>query len=213
MSGEKRDNRKFPALKVIVVGESEVGKTSIIARFCDGTFDKHFISTIGIDFKIGNIVVDDENFRLQIWDTAGQERFRTITTAFYRGAQACFVVFDISRLETLETLQYWIDKCREQCISEVPIILVGNKIDLLNTKADYDFQSNINSAQEIANVNSIPLLTTSAKTDTNIEDAFASLVRMIRSQRNLENVKTDAKLLQHSLSDTVTEKWDECCHF
>jgi Ras-related protein Rab-1A len=120
--------------KVIVIGNSGVGKTCIVRRYVDNLFSQSFITTIGIDFKIQKVIRDDKHIKLQIWDTAGQERFRTITASYYRGCDAVVLVYDVTDRDSFESVSNWaLSLSRhvdEKCIVK---ILVGNKMD--NEKA------------------------------------------------------------------------------
>ena len=111
-------------LKFLLIGESDVGKSSLLLRYTDGKFPE----SIGVDFKIKRIEVDGKQVRLQIWDTAGQEKFRPITKAYYRGAHGILVLFDLSKRDTFNYTRMWIDSIREDS-SDPNMILVGNKTD------------------------------------------------------------------------------------
>eukprot|EP01130_Rhizamoeba_saxonica_P012368 TRINITY_DN51_c1_g1_i1.p1 TRINITY_DN51_c1_g1~~TRINITY_DN51_c1_g1_i1.p1 ORF type:complete len:200 (-),score=44.70 TRINITY_DN51_c1_g1_i1:45-644(-) len=120
-------------LRVLVIGDSGVGKSALLLRFTDDTFSESFISTIGVDFKTKTLPLGDkkENYHLQIWDTAGQERFRTITHSFYRSAQCCLVVFDVTNRESFESVKnYWLQSIDRYSGQDVEKIVVGNKVDL-----------------------------------------------------------------------------------
>lgn len=118
--------------KVVLIGDSGVGKSSILLRFTDDTFNPEQQSTIGVDFKVKQINIDDKDIKLTIWDTAGQERFRTLTSSYYRGAQGIALVFDVTRRDSFDYLPHWL---KEVCVyspgsgENVVKILVGNKID------------------------------------------------------------------------------------
>ncbi len=118
--------------KVLLVGDSAVGKSSLILQFTDGVFSETFISTIGVDFKIRTVTVHDKRHKLQIWDTAGQERFRTITSAYYRGAHGIFIVYDVTAPLTFEHVTLWsaeITRNADRNRAPAVKILVGNKVD------------------------------------------------------------------------------------
>ncbi|CAF4988266.1 unnamed protein product, partial [Rotaria socialis] len=99
--------------KLLLIGDSGVGKTCVLLRFCDSAFSTTFISTIGIDFKIRTIDLDGRKIKLQIWDTAGQERFKTITTAYYRGAMGIMLVYDITSEKSFDNIKNWIRNIEE----------------------------------------------------------------------------------------------------
>lgn len=117
--------------KILIIGDSGVGKTSILNRFSTDTFNESFISTIGVDFKIKKINVNGTDVKLQVWDTAGQERFRTITSSYYRGAHGIIIVFDVSDRESFLNVDHWIKEIDSFCVNRnIQKILIGNKIDL-----------------------------------------------------------------------------------
>lgn len=123
--------------KILLVGDSAVGKSSLLLQYIECVFSETFISTIGVDFKIRTVVAHDKRLKLQIWDTAGQERFRTITGAYYRGARGIFIVYDVTSMPTFENVTYWAnDITRNADRNRVPAInmLVGNKIDRVDAR-------------------------------------------------------------------------------
>ncbi|KTG34347.1 hypothetical protein cypCar_00033729 [Cyprinus carpio] len=119
------------AIKVVVVGNGAVGKSSMIQRYCKGIFTKDYKKTIGVDFLERQIIVNGEDVRLMLWDTAGQEEFDAITKAYYRGAQACVLVFSTTDRESFEAISSWREKV-EMEVGDIPTVLVQNKIDLLD---------------------------------------------------------------------------------
>lgn len=120
------------SLKIVTLGDSGVGKSSLIFRYIDGAFHTGYVSTIGVDFKIKKLRIGEQDVKLQIWDTAGQERFRTIATPYLRGAHGCVGVFDVTEPQTLDSLQNWIREFRtiNPGASPLSLIVVGNKTDL-----------------------------------------------------------------------------------
>merc|ERR1711935_852765 len=116
--------------KLLLIGDSGVGKTCVLFRFSDDAFNSTFISTIGIDFKIRTIELDEKKIKLQIWDTAGQERFRTITTAYYRGAMGILLVYDITNEKSFDNIKNWIRNIEQHASDSVQKILIGNKCDM-----------------------------------------------------------------------------------
>uniref|UniRef100_A0A3Q2Y2M9 Ras-related protein Rab-23 n=1 Tax=Hippocampus comes TaxID=109280 RepID=A0A3Q2Y2M9_HIPCM len=118
------------AIKVVVVGNGAVGKSSMIQRYCKGVFTKDYKKTIGVDFLERQITVNDEDVRLMLWDTAGQEEFDAITKAYYRGAQACVLVFSTTDRNSYMAIDNWKEKIEAE-VGDIPTVLVQNKIDLL----------------------------------------------------------------------------------
>ncbi|XP_061632833.1 ras-related protein Rab-13 isoform X2 [Phyllopteryx taeniolatus] len=116
--------------KLLLIGDSGVGKTCLIIRFAEDNFNSTYISTIGIDFKVKTIEVDGKKVKLQVWDTAGQERFKTITTAYYRGAMGIILVYDITDEKSFENIQNWMKSIKENASAGVSRMLLGNKCDI-----------------------------------------------------------------------------------
>lgn len=115
--------------KYILIGESGVGKTSLISRFCDEMYTNSYTATIGVDFKIKTIKINDKFVKLQIWDTAGQERFKTITTSYYRGAHCIIVVFDLTNQESFLKIEDWLKEVKKFANQDAQILILGNKVD------------------------------------------------------------------------------------
>lgn len=117
-------------LKVLLLGDSAVGKTCLLMRFTDDRFSSQFISTVGVDFKSKVLALGGERIKLQIWDTAGQESFRSITRSYYRGAAGALLVYDITRRETFNHLSRWLEEARQNGNPDMVIMLIGNKADM-----------------------------------------------------------------------------------
>nr|KAF6308370.1 RAB1A, member RAS oncogene family [Myotis myotis] len=148
--------------KLLLIGDSGVGKSCLLLRFADDTYTESYISTIGVDFKIRTIELDGKTIKLQIWDTAGQERFRTITSSYYRGAHGIIVVYDVT------------DRYASENVNK---LLVGNKCDL-TTKKVVDYTT----AKEFADSLGIPFLETSAKNAMNVEQSFMTMAAEIKKR-------------------------------
>eukprot|EP00756_Hemistasia_phaeocysticola_P021270 Hpha_TRINITY_DN15765_c1_g1::TRINITY_DN15765_c1_g1_i1::g.39500::m.39500/K07874/RAB1A; Ras-related protein Rab-1A len=161
--------------KLLLIGDSGVGKSCLLLRFADDTYTESYISTIGVDFKIRTIELDGKTIKLQIWDTAGQERFRTITSSYYRGAHGIIIVYDVTDMETFNNVKTWLSEIEKYATDSVNKLLVGNKCDLVVKKAvDY------NTAKDFADTLGIPFLETSAKNATNVEQAFMTMSSEIK---------------------------------
>jgi len=153
--------------KLLLIGDSGVGKSCLLLRFADDTYTESYISTIGVDFKIRTIEQDQKTVKLQIWDTAGQERFRTITSSYYRGAHGIIIVYDVTDRESFNNVKHWITEIDKYAAEGVNKLLVGNKSDLQSKKVvTYD------EAKELADSLSVQFLETSAKNAHNVEEAF-----------------------------------------
>merc|ERR1711934_251512 len=163
--------------KLLLIGDSGVGKSCLLLRFADDTYTESYISTIGVDFKIRTIEIGGKSIKLQIWDTAGQERFRTITSSYYRGAHGIIVVYDVTDQASFGNVKQWLQEIDRYACENVNKLLVGNKCDL-TTKKVVDY----NTAKEFADGLGIPFLETSAKSSTNVEDAFVTMATEIKKR-------------------------------
>lgn len=159
--------------KILLIGDSGVGKSCILIRFTEDTYSEAYISTIGVDFKIKTIESGGKIIKLQIWDTAGQERFRTITSSYYRGAHGILIVFDLTDLESFENIQQWLHEINRYAYNNVCKILVGNKSDLTHKRM-------VNGGSEYAESLNIPYIETSAKTSDNIDELFYKIAKQIK---------------------------------
>merc|ERR1711959_346482 len=153
--------------KLLLIGDSGVGKSCLLLRYVDETYQEAYISTIGVDFKIRTVELDGKVIKLQIWDTAGQERFRTITSSYYRGAHGIIVVYDVTDEESFNNVKTWLNEINRYANENVNKLLVGNKSDLTSKKV-VDHATAKAFADEIG----IPFLETSAKSADNVEQAF-----------------------------------------
>jgi len=163
--------------KLLLIGDSGVGKSCLLLRFADDTYTESYISTIGVDFKIRTIELEGKTIKLQIWDTAGQERFRTITSSYYRGAHGIIVVYDITDAESFNNVKQWLSEIERFACEGVNKLLVGNKSDLVQKRAVSTEQ-----AKQLADTLNIPFLETSAKNATNVEKAFLTMAAEIKSR-------------------------------
>ncbi|KAG5438117.1 hypothetical protein PCANB_002968 [Pneumocystis canis] len=171
-------------IKLLLIGDSGVGKSCLLLRFSEDSFTPSFITTIGIDFKIRTIELDGKRIKLQIWDTAGQERFRTITTAYYRGAMGILLVYDVTDEKSFINVRSWFSNIQQYASEGVKKILIGNKCDWEERRA-----VSYNQGQCLANEFNMPFLETSAKSNINVDDAFFCLART-RQREKVEELKT-----------------------
>ncbi len=160
--------------KVVLVGDAEVGKTSLTTRFAYGTFTDGYISTLGVDFIVKSIPVNNYIVKLQAWDTAGQERYAGVRPIYYRGAKGALLVFDITMRQSFVNVEKWFNQIRKYSGLDVPIILVGNKLDLTDSRVVNTDEVQVYSAQK-----EIPYFETSAKTDYAVTDVFKKLAELI----------------------------------
>ncbi|KAE9597433.1 putative small GTPase superfamily, P-loop containing nucleoside triphosphate hydrolase [Lupinus albus] len=163
--------------KLLLIGDSGVGKSCLLLRFADDSYLDSYISTIGVDFKIRTVEQDGKTIKLQIWDTAGQERFRTITSSYYRGAHGIIVVYDVTDQESFNNVKQWLSEIDRYASENVNKLLVGNKCDLTANKVvSYE------TAKAFADEIGIPFMETSAKNATNVEQAFMAMAAEIKTR-------------------------------
>jgi len=164
-------------IKLLLIGDSGVGKSCLLLRFSDDSFIPSFITTIGIDFKIRTIELEGKRIKLQIWDTAGQERFRTITTAYYRGAMGILLVYDVTDEKSFGNIRNWIRNIEQHATESVNKMLIGNKCDMTDKKVvDTD------KGKALADEYGIKFFETSAKNSINVEEAFVTLAKDIKKR-------------------------------
>ena len=160
--------------KILLIGNSGVGKSSILLKFADSSFSESYIQTIGVDFKTKTIEHEGKNYKLQVWDTAGQERFKSIMNAYYRGANAVIIVYDVTDKESFEGLNKHYDEASQNSSEKCVKIVVGNKTDIEDFR-----QVKYEDAKEWADSKNLLFLEASAKVGGNIEEIFLTVVREI----------------------------------
>jgi small GTP-binding protein len=184
-------------LRIILIGDSTVGKTQILLRSTEGTFSEEAISTIGVDFKSKTLQVGEKRWTMQLWDSAGQDRFRTITESYYRRADGVAVVFDVSRTVTFKNLSVWFESLSRHATPNLPTILIGNKSDL-------EHEVKKSEAEEFGRSKGVPVFYTSAKTNEGIEEALARLGHDVVA--HMGNASGDAEPPQPVLLDKREKK-------
>ncbi|KAL9106586.1 MAG: hypothetical protein Q9227_008432 [Pyrenula ochraceoflavens] len=180
-------SRKKVLLKVIILGDSGVGKTSLMNQYVNKKFSTSYKATIGADFLTKEVLVDDRLVTMQLWDTAGQERFQSLGVAFYRGADCCVLVYDVNNSKSFETLDSWRDEFLIQASprdpESFPFVVLGNKIDVEDSKRMISSKRAMTFCQ---NKGDIPYFETSAKEAVNVEQAFEIIARNALNQEENE---------------------------
>ncbi|KAI8996186.1 small GTPase superfamily [Gaertneriomyces semiglobifer] len=165
-------------LKVIILGDSGVGKTSLMNQYVSKKFSTQYKATIGADFMTKEVMVDDRVITMQIWDTAGQERFQSLGVAFYRGADCCVLVYDVNNVKSFETLDSWRDEFLLQASprdpDNFPFVVLGNKVDMEESKRQVSQKRALTWCQQRGG---IPYFQTSAKEAINVEQAFQTIAK------------------------------------
>ena len=178
----------------IIIGDATVGKTSILNRFSDGTFNSNYLATVGLENITKDEIIDDKTIRIKIWDTAGQERYQSLAKSFYRNAEGVILVYDVTNLKTYENLKFWLQSIKnnmESDMSEIPIIIIGNKIDCNEREVKRE------EAEKFWKAQGYPYFETSAKTGENIDMTIKYLVKKVinikegRKDDGNENIKLE----------------------
>jgi len=168
-------SKKEAKYKILILGDSKVGKSCFLTRYADKTFQEDYLSTIGMDYKIKNYELENGDIiKLYIWDTAGQDRFRSITSNYYKGADGIILIYDITKQETFNNVRNWITSIKEEAPAKVVLILVGNKVDDEKNRAVPQSEG-----EKIADEYNLPFLECSAKSDINVTETFDVLVKKI----------------------------------
>ena len=190
--------------KVLLLGDSSVGKTCFLLRYCDRTFQEAHLSTIGLDYRLKTMTLkNNKNIKLQIWDTAGQDRFRALTKNYYKGANGIILIYDISTTQTFENVKVWINQIKEEANANVIIYLVGNKIDLPKDKRTVSEEE----GQKLADEYKFLFKEASAKEGTNVNEIFQELVEKIDAEAKPEVPNTEKKNQLYQAKD----KKRNCC--
>ncbi len=160
-------------MNIVTIGESGVGKTSILVRYCNDKFNIDHLTTIGIDFRIKQIFLNQKQIKLKIWDTAGQERFQTLTKSYYKSANGIILVYDITDKKSFDRIEHWLNEIKIYTLTKVPIVLIGNKCDKTNRLVSYEQGLNL-----ATNMN-CKFFETSAYENKNINEAIECLVSSV----------------------------------
>ena len=192
--------------KILLIGDLGVGKSCVILRYVEGDFPENIMSSIGVDFKTKQIELDDHSIKMQIWDTAGHEKFRTITTSYYKSAQAIIILYDITQKSSFDHIRNWIteiDKFGKQGVLKV---IVGNKLDLENNR-----KISKEDAENLALKYGVKLWEVSAKDNTNIEEMFIDTIKTLL-EKNSKIISESSSMGNNiKLSKNIKNKKNKKC--
>ena len=169
ISGDVREDYK---LKVVVVGDSGVGKTNLIKRFIVNIYNPNTKATVGVEFLSKSYKINDQVFKIEIWDTAGQERYKSITAAYYKGAKGALIVYDITQKDSFENINKWMSEVRDKSTKDLKILIVGNKTDLVDER-QVSTEEALSKAKELES----PVMEASALDGNNVKAAFYDLLK------------------------------------
>ena len=195
--------------KVLLLGNSNVGKSSLFLRFVDDIWNDTFVPTIGVDFKIKTFDIDEKKIKMQIWDTAGQERFKNIIASYYRGAHGILLIYDVTDKDSFKNLSNWIIEIEKNSSKQVLKVLIGNKTDLEDKRV-----VTYNQGKEFADTYGLKYIETSAKKNINVRDAFETLAREIieaNLDKTIAKQKHNKKITVSKAQDLNITKKQGCC--
>ncbi|KAL5542914.1 hypothetical protein UlMin_010624 [Ulmus minor] len=203
--------------KIVIIGDSAVGKSNLLSRYARNEFNMHSKATIGVEFQTQSMDIDGKEVKAQIWDTAGQERFRAVTSAYYRGAVGALVVYDITRRTTFDSIGRWLDELKTHSDTTVAQMLVGNKRDLENIR-----DVSVDEGKSLAEQEGLFFMETSALDSTNVKKAFELVIKEIynnvsRKVLNSDTYKAELSVNRVSLVDNdkdgskQTRNFSSCC--
>ena len=205
-------SKDYLIFKIIIIGDSSVGKTSFLLRFCDGKFDADSITTIGIDHKVKFISRQEKRIQLQIWDTDGQERFRSLQKTLFKGSDGILLMYDISKYETFKHIKKWINDIKTNIgvpIEKIALIIIGNKSDLPDDEKKVDQ----NDVENLEKTTGFKIIEASAKNDHNVNESMIALVdKMLElglGKIKKEDEEEDEGTKKLSLKNT--KKKNNCC--
>ena len=183
--------------QLLIIGNSIVGKTSILTKYTSKSYTESYVATVGLDFFTKDETIENKIIRIKIWDTAGQERYKAITKCFFQRAQGIIIVFDVTNKRSFDDLKMWIDSINSQSkltedLENMPIIIIGNKIDL--PKRVIDKETALNFAKE----QNLDYFETSAKTGEGIDNAMRDLVKKVMAYIGKKNGRDNLKLSENS---------------
>ena len=197
-------NKKRPLeVKIITLGDSHVGKSSLIFKFIEDKFSSSYMSTVGFDLKFKTIKINDEEIKVMIFDTAGQERFRSLASNYIRKANGILLVYDISDKNTFLNIENWMTSIKEESSDTIPIILIGNKCDL-----DEQRKIQKEEGEQFANNNNLKFFETSCKDGDNVENCFIELTKQIIERKKEKQFNPNTQKLVN-IKDKKKEK--DCC--
>jgi small GTP-binding protein len=190
-------------LKLLLIGDSNVGKTSLLLRYLDNTFSDKYITTIGVEFKSKDITLNNKTYKIHIWDTAGQERYKSITRNFYKHAEGIIFVYDITNKTSFSNLKNWISNAENE--ADFKIIIVGNKLDMESRR-----EVSIEQLKKLAKKKNCKYFETSAKDNINVENLFLSIINeMINNIK--DEVSISESVINLSNEKSINQNNKYCC--
>ncbi len=207
---DSSDIKEDYKLKVVIVGDSGVGKTNLIKRFVTNSFNQNSKATVGVEFLSKSYRINDQVFKIEMWDTAGQERYKSITAAYYKGAKGALIVYDITQKTTFENISKWMTEIKEKSSKDMKVMIIGNKTDLKDERQVTTEEASLK-AQDLG----APIMETSALDASNVKEAFYDLMKEMYKEirKKLDIVESQAETGKEGVQlDTNEEqKKKSCC--
>ncbi|OMJ95699.1 hypothetical protein SteCoe_759 [Stentor coeruleus] len=192
----------YPIIKILILGDQAVGKTSLMLRFISDNFIENHLNTLGIDFKTKNIKHKEHDYQLQIWDSAGQERFKNITRTYYKKASAIIIAFDSTSIKSFEDVQNWIQNISNEVGNKIPLAIAA-------TKCDIEYPENVIKGKNFAKERKLKYFKTSSKIDRNVKEMFWYLIEESIKLKTIDYGSTHSLVLR---SGTKKIRKSKCCN-
>ena len=194
--------------KVLLVGNSDVGKSSLILRYVDQIWNDVFVPTIGVDFKVKSLEIENKSIKLQIWDTAGQERFRNVISSYFKGEHGILLIFDITSRDSFKELENWLAEVEKNASTQILKILIGNKCDL-----EEEREISKDEGEAFAMRNGMQYIETSAKINTNVNEAFEALSKIMVEYYSKKSsaINENKTIKMNKGTDITIPKKKKCC--
>ena len=198
--------------QILVIGDSSVGKTSIISRYANGTFKEEYLATVGLDYYSKDEMFDNKTIQVKLWDTAGQERFQSLTQNYFRNAEGVLLTYDITNSDSFDNLKNWIDSIKKNMEGKnifIPVIIIGNKIDMEDSR-----EIEKEAAQKFSKENNYKYFVTSAKTGEGVDKAIRELVsQILKNDGQMDEQKearADSVQIQNNINNNSQSKGCGC---
>ena len=199
--------------QLLIIGDSTVGKTSILSRYTSGQFNPHYLATVGLDFFKKDEIFDGDTIRIKIWDTAGQERYKSLTQGYFRNAEGIMIVYDVSNSDSFNNLKYWIQSIKTHINldnNEVPAIIIGNKIDIFEREVSKEEGEKFSKEQKLE------YFETSAKSGKGVDECIKFLIKKVLKNKgnSKEESEKDSIKIEENKNDKkkLKKKLDNCCN-
>ena len=199
--------------QLLVIGDTSVGKTSLITRYTNGTFKDEYLATVGLDYYSKEEIINNKTINIKIWDTAGQERFKALTQSYFRNAEGVMLAFDVTKSESYDNLKDWIVSIKKNLEGKnifLPLIIVGNKIDMEESR-----EVEKESAEQFATENNYKYFETSAKTGEGVDEAVRDLINQVLNNNQIDEQKMEARksvqLKEEDNNEGEVKKKKGCC--